>query len=92
MSAQQNLRQYRYPIHASEQRSVYVLFEDEHYIARVHLPCKTVVVSRKGALNGGAHCGEKHVSQDWREVRLLGVPDEVRVQILEAWRAREKCP
>jgi len=32
------------------------------------------------------HCGEKHSSQDWREVRILGCPDEIRVEIVKAWR------
>lgn len=84
MTAQRNLRQYEYPIHESLQRRVVTVYDKGGYIAQVYYPCDTVVVCRKG--ERGAHCGEKHASQDWREVKLLGVPDEIRVEILEAWR------
>jgi hypothetical protein len=30
--------------------------------------------------------GEKHPSQDWREVKLMGCPDEIRVKIVQAWK------
>jgi hypothetical protein len=32
------------------------------------------------------HVGEKLPSQDWREVRLMGCPNEIRVEIVQAWR------
>jgi hypothetical protein len=35
-----------------------------------------------------SHIGEKHPSQDWREVRLMGCPDEIRVKIVQAWREK----
>lgn len=62
------------------QSSVVTIYNQFGHKAQVHLPCETVVVSRDAT-----HCGEKHVSQDWREVRLNGVPHEVRVGILQAW-------
>lgn len=32
------------------------------------------------------HCGEKHESQDWREVTLHGCPNEIRVEIVQAYK------
>jgi hypothetical protein len=80
MTAQRN--SYQYPIYESMQRRVVTVYDRGGYIAQVYYPCETVVVCRKGP--NGAHCGEKHASQDWREVRLRGVPDETRVEIVQA--------
>ena len=38
-----------------------------------------------------SHVGEKHPSQDWREVRLMGCPDEIRVKIVQAWKDSAKA-
>ncbi len=49
----------------------------------------TCVVHRSGELANGqmlhTHVGEKHSSQDWREVRLMGCPHEIRVEIIDAY-------
>jgi hypothetical protein len=65
------------------------IYNKHNYEANVH-KCGTCVVTRSVTLGRGAmmttHCGEKHTSQDWREVRLMGCPDEIRVEIVQAWR------
>jgi hypothetical protein len=33
-----------------------------------------------------SHVGEKLPSQDWWEVRLSGCPDNIRQEIIEAWK------
>jgi hypothetical protein len=33
-----------------------------------------------------SHIGEKHPSQDWREVKLLGCPDEIRIKIVQTFK------
>jgi len=38
---------------------------------------------RKGACSP-SHVGEKHPSQDWREVKLMGCPDNIRQEIIQA--------
>ena len=59
------------------------------YTAQVS-PDGTCVVHRSGELFNGqvltAHVGEKLPSQDWREVRLMGCPHEMRVKIIQAWK------
>lgn len=50
---------------------------------------KVVVVhrDRQGAC-GASHVGEKHPSQSWQEVRLMGCPDNIRQEIIEACTAQ----
>ncbi len=65
------------------------IYQQDGYIAQV-TDDTTCVVHRIGSLPNGqvlnTHVGEKLPSQDWREVRLMGCPDEVRVQIVQAWK------
>lgn len=65
------------------------IYKQHNYEANIH-PCGTCVVTRSVTGHRDTvmttHCGEKHVSQDWREVRLLGCPDEIRLEIVRAWR------
>jgi len=66
-----------------------VIFNQDGYIAQVS-PDMSCVVHRVGELPNkqilNTHVGEKLPSQDWREVRLMGCPDEIRVQIVKAWK------
>jgi hypothetical protein len=68
---------------------VRTIYQQDGYIAQV-TDDTTCVVHRIGSLPNGqvlnTHVGEKLPSQDWREVRLMGCPDEVRVQIVQAWK------
>jgi len=44
-----------------------------------------VVVHRLGnVVLNATHVGEKHPSQDWREVKLFGCPDDIRAEIIDA--------
>jgi hypothetical protein len=65
------------------------IYKNHGYEANIH-PCGTCVVTRSVIGHRDTvmttHCGEKHTSQDWREVRILGCPDEIRVEIVKAWR------
>lgn len=36
-----------------------------------------------------SHVGEKLPSQDWREVRLAGCPDNIRQEIIDAWNVNQ---
>lgn len=67
-----------------------IVYNHNGYIAQV-TEDGTCVVHRTGEhVNGqvlNTHIGEKLPSQDWREVRLMGCPHEVRVAIIEAWQA-----
>ena len=51
-------------------------------ITATQYQCGTIVVHRHNG-SVGAHCGEKHPSQDWREVKLIGIPHEVRLEIIK---------
>jgi hypothetical protein len=66
-----------------------IIFEKHGYIAQLSRD-NTCVVHRVAELPNKqrltTHVGEKHPSQDWREVRLLGCPDEIRIEIVQAWR------
>ena len=68
------------------------IFEGHGYIAQVTADT-TCVVHRIGSLPNNqvlnTHVGEKLPSQDWREVQLMGCPNEIRVEIVQAW--RESC-
>ena len=68
------------------------IFEGHGYIAQVTADT-TCVVHRIGSLPNNqvlnTHVGEKLPSQDWREVQLMGCPNEIRVEIVQAW--RENC-
>jgi hypothetical protein len=67
-----------------------VIYKKNGYDARVYRS-NVVVVYRDGATATGAtHVGEKHPSQDWREVCLAGCPDNVRQEIIEAWKLEFK--
>ena len=69
-----------------------VIYNDQDYIAQVTTDT-TCVVHRIGSLPNGqtlnTHVGEKLPSQDWREVTIMGCPNEIRVEIVQAW--RESC-
>ena len=62
-----------------------IIYKKNGYDARIDRS-GVVVVSRdkEGAVNS-THVGEKHPSQDWREVKLFGCPDNIRQEIIEAW-------
>jgi hypothetical protein len=66
-----------------------IIFEEQGYIAQVS-PDTTCVVHRVGELANGqvlnTHIGEKLPSQDWREVRLMGCPDEIRIKIVQSYK------
>lgn len=68
------------------------IFEGHGYIAQVTSDT-TCVVHRIGSLPNNqvlnTHVGEKLPSQDWREVQIMGCPNEIRVEIVQAW--RESC-
>ena len=68
------------------------IFEKHGYIAQVTADT-TCVVHRIGSLPNNqvlnTHVGEKLPSQDWREVTIMGCPNEIRVEIVQAW--RESC-
>lgn len=68
------------------------IFDKHGYIAQVTADT-TCVVHRIGSLPNNqvlnTHVGEKLPSQDWREVQLMGCPNEIRVEIVQAW--RESC-
>ena len=68
------------------------IFDKHGYIAQVTSDT-TCVVHRIGSLPNNqvlnTHVGEKLPSQDWREVRIMGCPNEIRVEIVQAW--RESC-
>jgi hypothetical protein len=36
--------------------------------------------------NMSSHVGEKLPSQDWREVKLSGCPDNIRQEIIDTWK------
>lgn len=66
-----------------------IIYNQNGYIAQLS-PDTNCVVHRVGELPNGqilnTHIGEKLPSQDWREVRLMGCPHEVRLAIIEAWK------
>ncbi len=68
------------------------IYRQGDYIAQVSND-GTCVVHRSAELANGqmlnTHIGEKLPNQDWREVRLMGCPDEIRIKIVQAW--RENC-
>ena len=70
-----------------------IIYDKQGYMAQVTRD-GTCVVHRVAELPNrqvlSTHVGEKHPSQDWREVRLLGCPDEIRVEIVQAWRESAK--
>jgi hypothetical protein len=67
---------------------VRIIYNQHGYIAQVS-DDTTCVVHRVAELPNkqvlSTHVGEKLPSQDWREVRLMGCPDEIRSEIIEAW-------
>ena len=71
-----------------------VIYNDQDYIAQVTADT-TCVVHRIGSLPNGqilnTHVGEKLPSQDWREVTIMGCPNEIRVEIVQAWRESAKA-
>jgi hypothetical protein len=68
---------------------VRTIYQQDGYIAQV-TDDTTCVVHRIGELPNGqvlnTHVGEKHPSQDWREVKIMGCPDEIRVKIVQTWK------
>jgi hypothetical protein len=66
-----------------------VIYEDQGYIAQVSSDT-TCVVHRIGSLPNGqtlnTHVAEKLPSQDWREVRIMGCPDEIRIKIVQSFK------
>lgn len=70
-----------------------LIFKNSEYEAQVNENDGHCVVHRFGDHYGTkmfAHVGEKHPSQDWREVRLFGCPDGVRNAIINAWEDERK--
>lgn len=70
------------------------IYQDSTYTAQVS-PDTSCVVHRVAELPNGqrltTHVGEKLPSQDWREVKLMGCPDEIRVEIVKAWNQNQIC-
>ena len=66
-----------------------IIYDKHSYMAQIGRD-GTCVVHRIGSLPNGqvlnTHVGEKHPSQDWREVNLMGCPNEIRVEIVQSWR------
>ena len=71
-----------------------IIYENHGYIAQTTRD-GTCVVHRVAELPNrqvlSTHVGEKHPSQDWREVNLMGCPNEIRVEIVQAWRESAKA-
>ena len=65
------------------------IYQQDGYIAQVS-DDTTCVVHRIGELPNGqvlnTHVGEKLPSQDWREVRIMGCPDEIRIKIVQSFK------
>lgn len=65
------------------------IYQQDGYIAQVSYD-GTCVVHRIGSLPNNqvlnTHVGEKLPSQDWREVRLMGCPDEIRIKIVQSFK------
>ena len=65
------------------------IYQQDGYIAQV-TDDTTCVVHRIGELPNGqvlnTHVGEKLPSQDWREVRIMGCPDEIRIKIVQSFK------
>ena len=70
------------------------IYQENGYHAQISRD-GTCVVHRVAELPNGqvlsSHVGEKHPSQDWREIRLMGCPDEIRVEIVQAWKESAKA-
>jgi hypothetical protein len=68
---------------------VRTIYQQDGYIAQVS-DDTTCVVHRIGELPNGqvlnTHVGEKLPSQDWREVRIMGCPDEIRIKIVQSFK------
>lgn len=66
-----------------------IIYQQDGYIAQVS-DDGTCVVHRIGELPNGqvlnTHVGEKLPSQDWREVRIMGCPDEIRIKIVQSFK------
>lgn len=60
------------------------LLKNYGYIAYVDRSGVVVVYRESQGACGASHVGEKHPAQDWREVRLMGCPDNIRQEIIEA--------
>ena len=65
------------------------IYQQDGYIAQVSNDT-TCVVHRVAELPNkqvlSTHVGEKLPSQDWREVRLMGCPDEIRIKIVQSFK------
>ena len=66
-----------------------IIYNQHGYIAQVS-DDTTCVVHRVAELPNkqvlSTHVGEKLPSQDWREVRLMGCPDEIRIKIVQTFK------
>ncbi len=67
-----------------------IVYDKNDYIAQVYADTGCVV-HRIGRLPNNqilnTHIGEKHPNEDWREVRLMGCPEDIRQEIVEAFDA-----
>ena len=65
------------------------IYNQDGYIAQVS-DDTTCVVHRVAELPNkqvlSTHVGEKLPSQDWREVRLMGCPNEIRIKIVQTFK------
>jgi hypothetical protein len=68
---------------------VRIIYNQHGYIAQVS-DDTTCVVHRVAELPNkqvlSTHVGEKLPSQDWREVRLMGCPNEIRIKIVQTFK------
>jgi hypothetical protein len=68
---------------------VRIIYNQDSYIAQVS-DDGTCVVHRVAELPNkqvlSTHVGEKLPSQDWREVRIMGCPDEIRIKIVQSFK------
>lgn len=66
-----------------------IIYNQDSYIAQVS-DDGTCVVHRVAELPNkqvlSTHVGEKLPSQDWREVRIMGCPDEIRIKIVQSFK------
>lgn len=60
------------------------IYKQKGYDAWVDASGVVVVYRDRQGACSASHVGEKHPSQDWREVKLVGCPDNIRQEIIKA--------
>jgi hypothetical protein len=62
------------------------IYNKNGYHVRIDRNGVVVVHRHGGGTLNATHVGEKHPSQDWREVKLFGCTDDIRAEIIDAHR------